>query len=198
MDKQKVRFFISGFLAGASFIFLLIFIPVYLNQGSEIKTMKTFGNVRITPYEVDPKSFLSFGESLMVQREQESILTLYFDYNKKLTELIFLHNNKPLFSASLNPDLHRWEKFSYGYYETGISYYDKNCDSFFDDMSVYLSGTSYIFTDNQWLKVDKLKGFKASVDSNTATKEYVFSLDNGWTEKQQIQKEKPDPNDATN
>jgi hypothetical protein len=195
MDNKKIRFFISGFLAGASFIFLIILIPAYMNRGSEIRSMKSFGNIKITPFEVDPKYFLAFGESLVIQKDQEPILTLYFDYNKKLADLTFLHNNKPLFSASVNPDLQKWGMFSYGYYETGISYYDKNCDGFFDDMDVDRVRTDYIFIDNAWLKVDEKKGFKASIGSGSSIYEYIFSLEKGWVEKTPEQKENLDPND---
>lgn len=188
----------SGFLSGASFIFLLVLMPLYLNRGDEIKSTKTFGNVKITPFEVDDKILFSTGESLIIQKDQEPILSLYFDYNKKLTELSFLHENKPLFSAYLHPDLNKWGGFSFGYYESGISYYDKNCDAFFDDMDVIRARTSYIFIDNQWLKVDEKKGFRATIGSGSSMHEYIFSLEKGWVEKTPERTNNPDPNDAQN
>jgi len=183
VDNKKLTIFVLGFLAGACFIFLLVIIPVYLNRGSELKDAKNFGNVTITPIGVDDKNLLGIGGSLMIQKDEEPILVLYFDYNKKFTDLSFLRDNKPLFSASWSQDFNKWSMYSFGYYELGLTYFDKNCDGCLDDMDINRTRTSYIFSDNTWLKVDESKGGNARIGSGSSVQEYIFSSEKGWIKK---------------
>jgi len=172
----------SGFLAGTSFIFLLIFIPAYLSRGNEITSMKTFGNIKITPFEVDPKILLGVGESLVIQKDQEPIITLYFDYSKRFNSLTFIHSKKPLFSAWMSKDLKDWQFFDYGDYEIGVVYHDKNCDGMFDTCG--MGKDRFIFFNKEWVKIDDIKkDGTAVVDNEIINREYVFDKENGWVEK---------------
>lgn len=194
MDNKNIRFFMSGFLAGTAFIFLLIFIPAYLSRGNEITRMKTFGNIKITPFEVDPKILLGVGESLVIQKDQEPVLTLYFNYEKQLTDLNFLNDEKPLFSASMSKDLKDWQFFDYGDYETGAVYYDKNCDGMFDTCG--MGKDRFIFFNKEWVKIDDIKkDGTAVVDNENTRREFVFDKENSWVEKTQDPNKIPEPNE---
>lgn len=181
MNIKTNKSFMLGFFCGSFFVFLLVLVPVYRNRGDTIGNTKKFGDIKIVPFEVEQKLLPGTDTSLGILRDDKTIMTFYFNSNKKLKSLSFINDDKILFSASRSIDFNGWLFFHYGNYETGSDYFDKNCDGILD--SFFYCSENFIFINGEWLKVDYCRGKSASINGGDIKREFVFTSEDGWQEK---------------
>ena len=178
LKKQNLNL-IFGFLLGMAFAGLLLIIALLSNHlDHDVSGQIKYGDIMILPREVDKKTLPGNPYSLLFQKSQKVFLTLYFDGDKNLTNISFIKDEAPIFSATYENDSENWVHSSYGYYELGTSYFDWNCDGILDFQSSVKG--DFIFVNDAWIKIDDRTGNTVEVKSGDVKLKYVFTGERGW------------------
>jgi hypothetical protein len=178
--------YLIGVLSGFVLLTGIAAFSVYRDKGKPLASARVFGDVRITPCEVGGGALPDVEELLLVEVGDEAFLTLFFDDERRLSQMSFRNDEAIIGTVMRVHADDSWRGFIYGndeeFYDT---YTDIDFDGSFDLRYVIGEGyevSRYIELDGVWVKADKCSYEEATIDSVDEKLTYVFKGLDGWQE----------------
>ena len=176
-NKKTFFTFIFGAIFGLFVTMSIGTINIQKNKGRPLYQPRNFGNIRIIPTTVDPLIVPNAYKAMLIDRDGEFFLHLYFDKQDKLQKLIYLDGEESLFEVNLPEG-----GAEYGHV-MDPRYKDIDRNGSFD--IIWVEGRPGIVVDNHRIEVSGINynQEEATVKEGNEDVLYVFEFNKGWIRK---------------
>lgn len=176
-----IIFYFAGALSACILLSVFALYRVHRDQGRPLTGSSVFGDVSIITAKADGV-LPDVHEMLQIKLENQTFLALFFDDERKISQIIFRNNEEDI--ASVHRSRGLWRGLIYGNFDEGAeSYTDIDCDGTFDiRIAVDEDGqaSKFIYAGEAWARVAECNWERATLRQEDDEDTYLFKEREGW------------------